>query len=295
MSFTSVTCDASIPMIKYRPDLSEVASCEDIVVFDLETSSLALDCDILQIAASHLRYCIDEIEIQTSNSGNIDASSTPDIFNYYTNLSDFHLFPSQNQLFRFRVEACNDAFILLSAAVNLQSQDFYEICISANGNKATSFRRKYNTGAIYFLSTLDILSCTEKRTMVVRWTLDGKITLNKETSVGTEIVMEWTDPNPIPINGVGIMTGWGANGLWVIERSSFLIGRYCSVPTTYGNMMLFSTSVQRSRMICLSKCLLYSACLGVNFNKETNECELVSGGQIIHEISHPDWSFYTKC
>lgn len=55
--------------------------------------------------------------------------------------------------------------------------------------------------------------------MVVRWTLDGKITLDKETSVGTEIVMEWTDPNPIPINGVGIMTGWGSNGLWAIEHS----------------------------------------------------------------------------
>ncbi|XP_071128232.1 C3 and PZP-like alpha-2-macroglobulin domain-containing protein 8 [Mytilus edulis] len=243
----------------------------------------------------HCGYGIGDTEIQTYNSGNIDAASTPDIFNYYTNLSDYLLFPSQIQFFRFRVEACSDAFILLSSAENLQSQDFYEICIGANSNQATSFRRKYNTGAIYFLTTLDILSCTEKRTMVVRWTLDGKITLDKETSVGTEIVMEWTDPNPIPINGVGIMTGWGSNGLWAIEHSSFLFGSYCGVPTTYGNMVLLSTSIQRSTMTCLSICSLNSACFGVNSNKITNECELVSGGQIIQNINLPDWSFYTKC
>ncbi|XP_063436636.1 uncharacterized protein LOC134718074 [Mytilus trossulus] len=53
MSFASVTCDASIPVINYRPDLSEGASCENIIVFDLQIS-LGLDCDILQIAASHL-------------------------------------------------------------------------------------------------------------------------------------------------------------------------------------------------------------------------------------------------
>ena len=76
---------------------------------------------------------------------------------------------------------------------------------------------------------------------------------------------------------------------------AFLFGSYCCVPTTYGNMMLLSTSIQRSKIICLSKCSLNSACLGVNFNKETNECELVSGGQTIHNISRQDWSFYLKC
>ncbi|CAG2196778.1 unnamed protein product [Mytilus edulis] len=198
-------------------------------------------------------------------------------------------------MFRFGVEACHDAFILLSSVVNLQSQDFYEICIGGSDNTATSFRRKYNTGNTHFIFTPEILNCTEKRTIILKWKFNGEITLLKETNIGTEVVMTWIDPSPIYIHGVGIMTGWGADGLWIIEYPSALIGRYCGTPTTYGNMMLLSTSIQRSRMTCLSKCSPNRACLGVNFNKETNECEFVSGGQIIHNISRQDWSFYTRC
>ncbi|XP_063448228.1 uncharacterized protein LOC134727771 [Mytilus trossulus] len=159
----------------------------------------------------------DAILIQTFNSGNIDADSTPDVFNYYTNLSEYHLYPSQNKMFRFGVEACHDAFILLSSVVNLQSQDFYEICIGGTDNTASSFRRKYNTGNTLFIFTPEILNCTEKRTITLKWTFNGELTLLKETNGGTEVVMTWTDPNPIHIHGVGIMTGWGADGLWTIE------------------------------------------------------------------------------
>ncbi|CAC5370319.1 unnamed protein product [Mytilus coruscus] len=163
-------------------------------------------------------HCFDEIWIKTLNSGDVDASLTPDVFNHYTSLSDYNIFPSQNQ-FRISVEACHDAFILLSAAKSLQSQDFYEICMGAKSNKKTVFRRKYNNNNILSLHTPDILSCTERTTVVVRWTQNGGITLLKESDVGTEIVMTWTDPSPLPINGVGIMTSWGANGIWTIEHS----------------------------------------------------------------------------
>ena len=121
-------------------------------------------------------------------------------------------------MLRFEVESCNDAFILLSSAANLQSQDFYEICIGGSGNTETMFRRK-NAGTVHMVSTPDILNCIEKRKMIMRWTFNGEITLLKETNFGIEVVMQWTDPSPIPINGVGIMTAWGADGLWTIENS----------------------------------------------------------------------------
>ncbi|CAG2227861.1 unnamed protein product [Mytilus edulis] len=162
--------------------------------------------------------CFDEIWIKTLNSGNVDASQTPDVFNYYTSLSDYGIFPSQNQ-FRISVEACDNSFILLSAAKDLQSQDFYEICIGAKANKKSVFRRKYNAVNIISDSTPDILSCTERTTLFVIWTTNGEITVFKETNVGTETVMTWTDPNPISINGIGVMTAWGADGLWTIEYS----------------------------------------------------------------------------
>ncbi|VDI44479.1 Hypothetical predicted protein [Mytilus galloprovincialis] len=107
------------------------------------------------------------------------------------------------------VEACDNSFILLSAAKDLQSQEFYEICIGAKANIKSFFRWEYNAVNIISDSTPDILSCTERTTLFVISTTNGEITVFKETNVGTETVMTWTDPYPIPINGIGVMPAWG--------------------------------------------------------------------------------------
>lgn len=76
---------------------------------------------------------------------------------------------------------------------------------------------------------------------------------------------------------------------------TFTVGQYRGVSSTYGSMNILSTSKQRSRIICLSKCSPNSACLGVNFNLDTNECELLSGvEQVIDKSIRSSWSFYTK-
>ncbi|CAC5400544.1 unnamed protein product [Mytilus coruscus] len=175
-----------------------------------------------------------------------------------------------------------------STAVNLQSQDFYEICIGANGNKATSFRWKNNTGNIHFISTLDILSCTEKRTMIVRWTLNGEITFLKETNVGTEVVMTWTDASPIPINGVGIMTGWGADGLWTIEHSFMVYHVY-----TNGEKQFFRFDIEacQDAFILLSAAIdlesldFYEMCIGGSVNEKTYMRQKYNNGKPV--ISTP--------
>ena len=154
------------------------------------------------------------------NSGETDSFVKPNVFDDYTSLSDYSVFPSVKQFVRFEIEACHDAFILLSSAIDLKSDDFYEICIGGSDNKKTSLRRKYNDVNQLIMSTPDILSCTEKNTFEIRWTLDGTIHLVKEYAVGSETVIEWTDPIPLLIQGVGIMTGWGSDGIWIIEPSS---------------------------------------------------------------------------
>ncbi|VDI31255.1 Hypothetical predicted protein [Mytilus galloprovincialis] len=163
------------------------------------------------------------------------------------------------------------------------------------GNSDVFLRRKYNTGNTLHLSTPDLLSCTESRKMEIRWTLHGHMVLDMETDAGLATILNWIDPNPLPIQGVGIMTGWGADGIWIIEYKSFFIGQYCGIPATYGDMKILSASTQSSRLSCISKCSPISDCLGVNFNLLTKECELVSGGQLINKLSRPDWSFHTKC
>ncbi|XP_071177547.1 uncharacterized protein [Mytilus edulis] len=162
----------------------------------------------------------DEIRIQTLNSGETDSFVNPNVFDDYTSLSDYSVFLSEKQFFRFEIKACHDAFILLSSAIDLKSDDFYEICIGGSGNKKTFLRRKYNDVNQIVMSTPNILGCTEKSTFQIRWTLDGTIHLVKESAVGTETIIDWTDSIPLLIQGVGIMTGWGSDGIWIIESSS---------------------------------------------------------------------------
>ncbi|XP_071160927.1 uncharacterized protein [Mytilus edulis] len=166
---------------------------------------------------------MDEIRIETLDSGETDSFEKPNVFDDYTSLSNYRVFPSEKQFFRFEIEACHDAFILLSASIDLKSQDFYEICIGGSSNQITFLRRKYNDFNQLKISTPNILGCTEKSTFEIRWTLDGTIYLVKESAVGTETIIDWTDSIPLLIQGVGIMTGWGSDGIWIIESSKYIL------------------------------------------------------------------------
>ncbi|CAG2220425.1 unnamed protein product [Mytilus edulis] len=215
---------------------------------------------------------------------------TPNYENYYTNLSTFQILLT-NRFIKFHVKVCNDAFVLLSAANNLQS-DCYQICIGGHGNSKVFLRvRRNGTITGFSLWESGLLSCLEFKVFEVNWEESGRITLMS----GRGTVMNWTDPSPIQIKGLGIMTGWGSEGLWILEHLSLFTGFYCSESDTYGNMTLLSTTVQRSRITCTAEFSTRNDCLGVNFNTNTKTCEIVAGGQPIVKSVAYHWKFYSKC
>ena len=162
---------------------------------------------------------LEEIWIKTTNSGDVDALRTHNVYDYYTSLSSYHIFPAQNRSIMFSVKACYAASVLLSAAVDLNSPDFYEICLGGGFEYAyTFFRRKYNTGETLGPYTPKIINCAEHVTFILSWTIAGRITLTKDTYNGTEVVIDWTDATPLSIQGVGVMTSWGADGIWILEH-----------------------------------------------------------------------------
>ncbi|XP_063419140.1 uncharacterized protein LOC134701956 [Mytilus trossulus] len=195
---------------------------------------------------------------------------------------------------KFSVKTCHHANLILSAAVDLQSSDLYEISIGDAGNNRTKLHKK-DTSISIFIHTPGIVSCTEQITFVISWKLNGNILLIKETQNGTEIIFDWTDPSPFVIKGVGIATAWGSDGLWVIEHTAVFTGHYCFVPGTYGFMTLLSTTIERSDIGCLSQCSPNDNCLGVNFNSDTYECQIISAAQPIIKGILEDWVLYTKC
>ena len=107
------------------------------------------------------------------------------------------IFPAVNRFIKLSVKACNDAFILLSAAVDLNSPNFYEICLACGyENTETYPRRKYNTDAVLWPYTPGLIHCAEYLTFKISCTVVGRITLIKDTENGTEVVIDWTDPSP---------------------------------------------------------------------------------------------------
>ncbi|CAC5406465.1 unnamed protein product [Mytilus coruscus] len=232
---------------------------------------------------------LDNIWFKTKNSGSIDAR-TQNVVDSYTSLSTFQMFPANDMFIKFQIKACADAFVLLSAVNNLQSPNFYEICIGGGSNAIIILRIRRNGFKFpeyYQFYVSGLLSCSELKTFIVNWEVSGRITLTAETG----IAMDWTDISPIPMKGVGLMTGWGSDGMWIVEHSCY----YCGVTGTYGNMTLLSTSIGISVTRCSSECALSDDCLGINFNHKTKECQFVAGGQpVIKSVAH-DWKFYTKC
>ncbi|CAG2220415.1 unnamed protein product [Mytilus edulis] len=161
-------------------------------------------------------YRVDQIWIKTENSGYITVE-TPNLANYYTSLSTFQIFPATSRSFKFHVKACSDAFVLLSAAINLDSHDVYDVCIGGGFNTfifLRILRKGFNEVEDYEFDAPGILNCTQYKTFVLDWEKSGRITLTAETG----IVMDWTDTSPIPIKGVGLMTGWESDGMWIVEH-----------------------------------------------------------------------------
>lgn len=162
---------------------------------------------------------MEEVRIVTANSGNVDYR-TPSITNYYTSLSTFQIFPAYTRSLKFRIKTCSAAFILLSAATNLQSSQFYEICIGAGGHTTIFYRKVIDdilvNNQLGFGGYNDLLSCEEYKDYELNWGLsDGTAYIRTEKD---GMIVSWTDTAPIDIQGVGIMTGWGAGGTWIVEH-----------------------------------------------------------------------------
>ncbi|CAC5417228.1 unnamed protein product [Mytilus coruscus] len=234
---------------------------------------------------------LNEIWIKTEDSEEVDASSTWNVYEYCTKLSDYELFPSEVQELRFSVKACKDVFIHLSTAANLESPNFYEIVIGGNIGNNVIIRRKVGTGASYVKETPGIISCTDFKKFVLTWSGDGHIQLKDSSD---KSVIDWTDLSPFNITGIGIRTGWGSTGTWRIEFKGQFNGYFYGKSNLYGNMTLLRTTTVINSVFCSTLCFSSGTCLGFNFNKNIKECQLIAVGQVMTTYYQPDWELYSK-
>lgn len=127
---------------------------------------------------------------------------------------EYTFFPNSSGLVQFRVRAPNDAHIALSPSAS-EATPMYEVFIGGWGNSKSVIRKNRTKPEVCEANTPGYLNGDEYRGFWIRWE-------NGNISVGTEgdatPFLNWTDYEQVPIEYIGVCTGWGANGSWIIEE-----------------------------------------------------------------------------
>lgn len=121
----------------------------------------------------------------------------------------------------FKVRAPNDAHLALAGSPN-DAEPIIEVFLGGWGNTKSVIRRNKTKPEKAENATPNILNAGEYRGFWIR-VQDGVITVGNEGEVAA--FLSWQDPEPFYVNFVGVCTGWGASGSWIIEgrRSSLLL------------------------------------------------------------------------
>lgn len=118
----------------------------------------------------------------------------------------------------FKVRAPNDAHLALTGGPN-ETHPIIEVFIGGWGNTKSVIRRNKTKPEKAECHTPNILHPGEYRGFWIRVT-QGVVTVGREGEAAA--FLSWQDPEPFLINYVGVCTGWGASGSWIIEGKKSL-------------------------------------------------------------------------
>lgn len=99
-----------------------------------------------------------------------------------------------------------------------ETQPLIEVFIGGWQNSKSIIRYNQTKPDVAEAQTAGILDANELRGFWIRVT-DGVVTVGHEGEAAA--FLSWRDPNPFMVNYVGVCTGWGATGTWVIDGPFF--------------------------------------------------------------------------
>ncbi|XP_072393497.1 uncharacterized protein [Diabrotica undecimpunctata] len=127
---------------------------------------------------------------------------------------EYNFFPNSSGFVQFRVRAANDAHLALTTQA-AECEPMYEVFIGGWGNSKSIIRKNRSKPDVAEVPTPGILHPNEFRGFWIRWQ-NGNIAVGRENEQAP--FLSWNDYEPIHnIEYVGVCTGWGANGSWVVE------------------------------------------------------------------------------
>lgn len=149
--------------------------------------------------------------------------NTPDSLQY-------QFYPFHNKIFQFRVRAANDAHIVLSREPN-DTHPIIEVFIGGWKNSKSIIQKNQAKREVAEALTPGILNANELRGFWIRYTV-GAVTVGHEGE--EDAFLTWYDLMPFIANYVGVCTGWGATGTWVIDDQGQQNDQSSSVRTGWG-------------------------------------------------------------
>ncbi|XP_055300716.1 uncharacterized protein LOC129567635 [Sitodiplosis mosellana] len=132
--------------------------------------------------------------------------NTPDALEY-------HFYQFRNGMCQFRVRAPNDAHLALTGEPN-ETHPIAEVFIGGWQNSKSVIRYNQTKPEVAEANTPQILSPNEFRGFWIR-VIDNVITVGREGEAAP--FLSWHNPQPFLVNYVGVCTGWGASGSWIID------------------------------------------------------------------------------
>lgn len=148
--------------------------------------------------------------VETGNAGNIDSFNEPlsSYWNHLTLLSDYGYSSVKESTLKFMVRSCKDSFVSMNT-----SDGTYEIVIGSYAGKQVSFR--YNRTGLFDIPQPELLNCHGFRPFWIHWTNESfSIGKGFNTSSGKIKELSWIQSHIV--SEVGIMTGFGSTGEWII-------------------------------------------------------------------------------
>ncbi|KAF7281181.1 uncharacterized protein LOC143198744 [Rhynchophorus ferrugineus] len=136
---------------------------------------------------------------------------------------EYSFFPNSSGCVQFRIKAPHDAHIALSPEA-AEVDPMYEIFIGGWGNSKSIIRKNRTKPDVAETPTPNILSADEFRGFWIRWS-NGTITVGREGDVTP--FLSWSDRENVRIEYIGICTGWGATGNWIVQPATSGPGGAC--------------------------------------------------------------------
>lgn len=127
---------------------------------------------------------------------------------------EYQFYPNSSGFQQFRVRAANDAHLALTSGPN-ESDPMYEIFIGGWGNTKSVIRYNRTKPEKAEVETPEILNGGEFRGFWLKWG-GGRVAAGKEGESAPFI--EWNNPEPFQVNFVGVCTGWGSSGNWILDQ-----------------------------------------------------------------------------